>query len=202
MASDAALELAQVSNTLSHLPDKERELIGLWLQSAARRSSCTFAAYLESVRLFTSYSGARVFAQVKMLDVARWQEDLSRRLSPASVDRHLSAIKSLYSYGCHAGVWDRNPAAPIRRQHVDRALPARILAEADVLKMLELAKRGRNRTIVRILYAGGLRVSELCALHWRDVHRSGESGVLVVRGKGRRTRSVRLSTPSWSPLLE
>ena len=52
-----------------------------------------------------------------------------------------------------------------------------------------------------LLYAAGLRVSELCGLKWRDLQNRNGGGQVVVFGKGEKTRTILLPTPVWAKLL-
>ena len=62
-------------------------------------------------------------------------------------------------------------------------------------------RRFRNRALLRLLYAGGLRVSEACALRWRDLQTRDDAGQVTVYGKGGTTRVVLLSEATWRVLL-
>jgi integrase/recombinase XerD len=55
--------------------------------------------------------------------------------------------------------------------------------------------------MLRLLYAAGLRVSELCALKRRDLTSRGETGQVTVYGKGRKTRVVLLSPATWREIV-
>ena len=54
---------------------------------------------------------------------------------------------------------------------------------------------------MRLLYAAGVRVSEVCGLKWRDVQSRGEAGQITVYGKGGKTRFVLLSADTWQELI-
>ena len=60
----------------------------------------------------------------------------------------------------------------------------------------------RDRAILRLLYAGGLRVSELCALTWKDLTSRHQSGQVTVFGKGGKTRTVLLPYGVWQELCQ
>jgi integrase/recombinase XerD len=89
----------------------------------------------------------------------------------------------------------------LRLPSVRNRLNERILSEADVHRILTLEPIPRNRTILTLLYASGIRVSELCTLAWRDLQPNGEGGQITVFGKGGASR-VRFSCrlPSGSSL--
>ena len=81
------------------------------------------------------------------------------------------------------------------------ALAERILDREAVLRLLDREPDARNRALLRLLYAGGLRVSEACALRWRDLQPRDDAGQVTVYGKGGKTRVVLLSPATWRVLL-
>ena len=83
---------------------------------------------------------------------------------PSSRARTLAAIKSLFSFGQRVGYLSFNVGAAVKLPARKDTLSERILTEADVQKMLVLESDGRNHALLRLLYAGGLRVNELAEL--------------------------------------
>jgi site-specific recombinase XerD len=95
------------------------------------------------------------------------------------------------------------PLALTRGGAADRLVEEaeRILSEADGHRLLALEPDPRNRALLRLAYAGGLRVSELVALRWRDLQaRDGGEGQVTVYGKGGKTRAVLLPAAVWRDL--
>jgi len=82
----------------------------------------------------------------------------------------------------------------------EKRLAERIVAEDDVHRLVEAEARPRDRVLLRLLYAAGLRVSEACGLLWRNVRPRGDSGQITVFGKNGRTRSIALTAPLWAEL--
>jgi integrase len=76
-------------------------------------------------------------------------------------------------------------------------LAERILPEADLHRILSLEQNPRNWAILTLLYASGVRVSELCGLSWRDLQPNEEGGQITVFGKGGVTRSIQVSVSVW-----
>jgi site-specific recombinase XerD len=74
------------------------------------------------------------------------------------------------------------------------------LSEDDVLRMLALERNPRNRTLLRLLYLGGLRISEACDLRVRDLAPRDDAGQITVFGKGGKTRAVLLKASMWKDL--
>jgi integrase/recombinase XerC len=114
----------------------------------------------------------------------------------SSAARKLAAIKSFFKFLKRDGKLAENPAATISTPKRPKTLP-RIMTEEETNEFLDRVAResetgdaafSRDRAILELLYASGLRVSELVGLDLRAIN-LGE-GVLLVRGKGRKERLV------------
>jgi integrase/recombinase XerD len=125
---------------------------------------------------------------------------MASALTPASRARILSSVKSILAFGHRIGVLPVDVGAALRLPAQRGRLAERILPEADVQRMLALETNPRNRVLLRLLYAAGLRVSEVCQLTWRDAAERGDTGQVTVLGKGGKTRAVLLSAPTWQEL--
>ncbi|MCJ2086019.1 tyrosine-type recombinase/integrase [Methylobacterium sp. E-005] len=75
------------------------------------------------------------------------------------------------------------------------------MAEADALLMIRQEPTLRNRVLLTVLYGGGLRISDVCGLRWRDLTARDEAGQATVFGKDGKTRAVLLSAATWKGLL-
>jgi integrase/recombinase XerD len=90
-----------------------------------------------------------------------------------------------------------NAGAVVRGPALEQKLAERILTERQVFALLEaVADQPRDHALIRLLYNGGLRVSELVTLRWRNL----VDGVANITGKGGKTRVVRLSRGTWDEL--
>jgi site-specific recombinase XerD len=96
-------------------------------------------------------------------------------LAPASRALAINAVKSLFRFAQRIGYLRFNPAAVILSPKIKNTLAERILSESDVHRLLALEPYPRNRVLLRLVYAAGLRVSEACGLKWRDTQERGES---------------------------
>lgn len=134
-------------------------------------------------------TGVRVGARV----VRDYLSELYRRgLAASSAARKLAALRSFTRYLAREGLLATDPVAPVGAPKRPTLLPVH-LGEPEVARLLETPDpthpRGRrDRAILELLYASGLRLGELVALDLGDVHLSGR--MLRVRGKGGRERLV------------
>lgn len=125
--------------------------------------------------------------------VSDWLQHLSRTgLSARTMARRLSALRGLVRFLMDEGLLDRDPTELAASPRLGRSLPA-ALAEHEVLRLLDAPDsstlRGlRDRAMLGLTYAAGLRVSELIHLQLGDLDRS--RGVVAPLGKGGKRRLV------------
>jgi len=126
-------------------------------------------------------------------------------MSARTAARRLSAIKQYFGFLFAEGVRADNPTAAIDGPRRGRPLP-KVLSEDQVDRLLQAAQRlegpegARTRALVELLYATGMRVSELVGLPLSAVRR--DPRVLMVRGKGGRERMVPLSEPARAAVAD
>src|SRR6266513_4534247 len=112
--------------------------------------------------------------------------------SPATIHRKAACLRSFYRHLRREGVLDSDPTAAISSPRRGRRLP-KVLNRAEVARLLE-QPRGtepcdlRDRALLELMYACGLRASEAISLELGDVDL--EAGVLRARGKGSKERVV------------
>ena len=127
-----------------------------------------------------------------------------RRLSNRSLARHLSALRSLFSWACSRGHCRSNPARGIGSPRTVKSLP-RALSLAETGRLLDAVEPSaafpeRDRAIFELLYATGLRVSALCGLDLADLDFSQR--LARVLGKGSKERIVPYGEPAAEALRE
>jgi integrase/recombinase XerD len=196
--------------------NSDQALIELFLDMvAAERGGAknTLAAYARDLADFAAELGAagRGIAQTTIAnattdDLRAHLSSLSKRgFAAASVARRLSAIRQLYRFLYAEGRRRDDPSAVIEGPKRGRALP-KVLSIAEVDRLLAAARAGidkpdqpklerlraaRLACLMEVLYATGLRVSELVALPVSAAERSAR--MLNVRGKGNKERLVPLN---------
>ena len=118
-------------------------------------------------------------------------------LSKATRARRLSAIRQLFRFAFEEGWRTDNPAIRLSGPGRDKRLP-KTLDEVEVGRLLSAATQGpdavRNTCLMELLYATGMRVSELVGLPVAAAR--GDPRMLLVRGKGGKERLVPLSPPA------
>lgn len=170
-------------------------------------SANTLDAYRRDLKDYAAFLAGkkRTIAAAATDDIRGYLAALTKRkLASSSVARRLSAIRQLHRFLYAEGMRKDDPAAVLEGPRRGRPLP-KILSVEEVTKLLEAAHAQAGRAeakpgerlrasrmvcLLEVLYATGLRVSELIALPGAAAR--GESGVIIVRGKGGKERMVPL----------
>ena len=173
------------------------------LQVERRVSPHTLDGYRRDLEALVAWATGDV-ALLKEVDIRAFVAAEHRRgLSPKSLQRRLSAIRSFYQWLLKHGRIAANPAGGIRAPKAPRKLP-QVLDADEAKALVEVptdAPLGlRDRAMLELFYSSGLRLSELCALRWRDLHL--DEGLVDVRGKGGKERIVPVGSHARTALRE
>jgi len=193
-AAPAAELAAAVDRFLTHLV-VERGLARNSVEAYAR-DLARLAAHLEE-------QGARGAAQIRPAHLRSFAEALAEAgLAPASRARALVSARRFVRHLVARGVLARDPSEGLRAPRLGRSLPRALPASETEALLAAAAAEGplglRDRAMLEVLYASGLRVSELVGLPLGAVDR--RAGLLRVLGKGGRTRIVPLGEPALAAL--
>ena len=178
------------------------------LRAERDASDNTLLAYSRDIEHFTEFLTARgeTFETAETATIQDYLISLDQRgLAASTRARKLSAIRQLFRFGYGETLRADDPAALITGPKQDKSLPG-TLSEAEVDTLLETARkvgrsehdRLRNTCLFELLYATGMRVSELVTLPVAAAR--GNPSMILVRGKGGRERLVPLSAPAQSSL--
>jgi len=174
-------------------PDVDRFIDMLWMESGLSRN--TLNAYRNDLRHLARWAKNRS-KKVKLLERADLQEYLAGRVdkkdSARSTARQLSSFRRFYRYMLREGEIKVDPSDLIDRPKVTRGVP-RSLSEQDVEALLSSPEMStalgvRDKCMLEILYATGLRVTELVSLRMSQVNLN--QGIVRVMGKGDKERLV------------
>ncbi len=164
-----------------------------YLENEKHASVNTLSSYVRDVNQFRDWligQGITDLKKVKKDLISRYMENLnSRGKSPATITRSAASLKSFYGYMTAEGFVKSNPAKGIVSAKVERKYPE-VLTSREVELFLEQPKcvdeKGyRDHAMLELLYATGIRVSELIGLNMDDVNLSAGFIRCSSRGKER-----------------
>ncbi len=157
----------------------------------------TVNAYISDLRQYqdflVKYENINDVSEITREDILRYIESLKRKdLSKTSIARKITAIKDFHRYLCKEENIRDNPALLIDNPKPDKPLPV-VLSKDEINKMISSIDQEdvlsiRNRAMMELLYAAGLRITELLDLTVRELHLK-EKYVSVI-GKGDKERLV------------
>jgi integrase/recombinase XerD len=156
-------------------------------------SANSISSYLIDLQRFSSGIAPLAPSGATAGDLARYVESLyGEGLSARSIARHMTTLRNFYSFLTREGEISSDPSEfliPPRQwstlpKYMNREDIERLLVAPDAFKPTGL----RDRAMLELLYATGLRVTELCLLQVSNVER--DSGILRVTGKGNKQRLV------------
>lgn len=174
-----------------------------YLQRERNASPHTLRAYGQDVQHFSVYLQSQLGRAPRPVDADRWavrswlaslHEQGHRQTSSA---RRLASLRTFFRFLCREGILESNPARAILAPRVERRLPSH-LDEKEVGRLLDIPGDDlvscRDRLILELLYATGMRCSELVGLDLDDIDRPGR--IARVLGKGRKERLVPFGRPA------
>lgn len=195
MQALASADAAPVAAFLAHL------------QLERNASPHTLAAYQRDLQALQQWAGQQDINDVLQLQA----EDLRAfvaaghraGLSARSLQRRLSACRSFYAWHLRHGRIAASPVAGIRAPKAQRKLP-QVLDADEAVQLVELPTNAplglRDRALLELFYSSGLRLSEVCALRWRDLDTA--MALVQVQGKGRRDRLVPVGSHALNALAQ
>lgn len=186
------------------------EQIEQFIQYLATERGCagnTLMAYRNDLMQFYQFvmntrSYVSSWARVDSLLIQAYLMDLKARgYSTSSVARKMAALKSFYFYLTETRVTAVNPTLELETPHVEK-MPPRIMTPEQVTALLNVPadptpKGLRDRAMLEVMYATGLRVTELVSMQMSDVNM--EAGTLSA-GSGARRRTLPLTNSAHTAL--
>ncbi|MFZ6710670.1 site-specific tyrosine recombinase XerD [Undibacterium sp. TC9W] len=165
----------------------------LWLEDGLAKN--TIEAYRRDMRLFAEYlhtdQGKHLY-EVNHADIGNYIAAKHGTSKASSANRRMSVLKRFYLLAFRQNLISVNPCTKLRSAKQGQRLP-KTLSEAQVVALLQAPDETnphglRDKTMLELLYACGLRVSELVGL--RSIEVGLNEGVLRITGKGDKTRLV------------
>ncbi|GHU96074.1 tyrosine recombinase XerD [Clostridia bacterium] len=149
-----------------------------YLKEEKHRAENTLLSYARDVNQFAEFLGTVKLTEAAPANVNKYMAQMVKNgKSQATVTRSIASLKCFYQYLTDLGEISANPVKSVTPQKVERKLP-QVLTSKEVDLLLEQPKcndiKGyRDRAMLELLYATGIRVSELVALNMSDVNLSG-----------------------------
>ena len=177
-----------------------------YLEAERNMSAYTVRNYTADLLDFFDFLRAKDISSLKEVDRLTLRDYLShlmkQGLVKASIARKLSAIRSFYRYLLREGMISTSPAATTSSPKLDKRLPSFLTIE-EVKRLLEAPDLStpqgqRDRALLELLYASGLRVSELAQLNLE--HLNLDTREIRVWGKGAKERVVLMGKPAAEAL--
>ncbi len=171
------------------------------LEGGRRLSPHTIEAYRRDLSQFAAFCdrmGIQGFDRVNRLVLRRFLANLdTRRYARRSIARKASAVRAFYADLAKRGELPQDPAVTMSRPKLDAPLPHAIPRRAVIAALdglpAETVADTRDRALLELLYATGLRVSEIVSLTVSDVE---DAEILRITGKGGRVRVVPVGAPA------
>jgi len=202
--SGAALPNAATEDTAQARSD--RELVRLWL---AEKSEHTQRAYRADIEEFIDWVDRPIQA-ILLKDVQDFKAYLidARALATSTVSRKVACAKSLFTFAHKIGYVRFNVGQAVRQPTPRRRLNERLLSHSEVHALFASVSATRhslrNRAMLRLFYASGIRRSELAGLSWRDLDYRPDltpsRGQVTVWGKGDKERTIIVTETTWNSL--
>jgi len=177
-----------------------------YLEAERNMSAYTVRNYTADLLDFFGFLRDKDISSLKEVDRLTLRDYLShlmkQGLVKASIARKLSAIRSFYRYLLREGMISTSPAATTSSPKLDKRLPSFLTIE-EVKRLLEAPDLStpqgqRDRALLELLYASGLRVSELAQLNLKQVNL--DTHEIRVWGKGAKERVVLMGEPAAKAL--
>jgi integrase/recombinase XerD len=179
----------------------------IYLRVEKRLSPNTVSAYAQDLRKLSEFceSQGLTLTRLKQEDILRWSQDLlSQELSPRSAGRALNAARSFFRFLIGDRITNLDPTEHLETPRALKPLP-RFLSKNEVVHLLNAPDSDtplgcRDRAMLEILYASGLRVTELVKLDITQVNLS--LGVISCMGKGSKERIVPIGAAARERVAE
>jgi len=176
------------------------------LQYEKGYSPHTLRAYEEDVREFLAFGEARKWDMLHLgyAEVHEYLSHLGKQHAPSTVARKLSSLRSFYRHLARHKKVSLNPFLLVKTPKKPHLLP-RVFTVEEVMGLLsslpaDTPQQKRNRAMLVLMYAGGLRIAEVAGLRLRDLNLSGQT--VVVTGKRQKMREVPIGHVATAALKE
>lgn len=186
---------------------QQRDLFFNMLRYERQYSNNTLAAYQRDLQRFFEFLDSQKLQGLAEVEAHHCMTYSAKRfrsgIKSSSIQRELSAIRSLYHFLLKQGFVKNNPAAAVKSPKVQKKLPATL--DADNLNQLLTEKNRtpsliaiRDHAIFELIYSSGLRLSELVNSNIEHIDLNNHT--IIVTGKGNKTRLLPIGSKAFAAL--
>lgn len=187
-----------VTDTAAIIPadTTDARLVEMWLHG---RTENTGQQYRRIIARFFAQV-AKPLQTVNLSDLQTWANTLTGTAHTRKA--HVDSVRSLFSFALKTGYIRLNPAAVLKSPATPDKVKGKVLAEREVLAIINAADNPRDTALLQCLYSAGGRVSEVCNLKWSDVVPIPDgSAELLIFGKGGKNRNAKISADTYRLLI-
>ena len=190
----------ELKEILEHNPELNKYM-NEYLNAEYNTSKNTRESYATDLYLLAKYYANKNIIHLKKEDIQEYLrcQDKSNKTKA----RYLTTINNFYTYLVENGVLNSNPCEGIKMPKLEKKLPDYLTIE-EVDNLLDIrtstAYDLRNKAMLEVLYASGMRISELCNLMMSNLFL--EDGLIKVMGKGSKERLVPINDTAIKALEE
>lgn len=189
-------------------------LIDLFLVERADSSKKVYVRILVEFEKYVKETfSVNSLSEVTVVHISGYKQALlnykkknGKSLSLSTVSQRMNIVSGLYSFGKEVGYFKYNPVKAVKKPKFDNRNAHKFMTEKEttlVLKSLRQTSqdpliRDRNFIIGALLLYTGMRISELCALSWRDFYIDPRNRIgIKVKGKGSKWRNIKIRKELW-----
>lgn len=162
----------------------------VYLELDLNYSDNTIKSYENNLNKLSHYFEKKDLLKLNVKDLEKYINTLGE-LAPSTVGNNISTLKSFYNYYVKIDKISNNPIDPIKQPKIGTHLPVYLTID-EIDKLLDIKIEtpfdARNKAILELMYATGLRISEVISLEFKNI--DFESCIVRVMGKGSKERIV------------
>ena len=178
------------------LLEKHKDILSF--RDLAPSTNNTYVSYATAYILWTEENlPDRALSSITWEEVRsylRYLKDI-KKLNPRTINVHISQLRDFFYYVLHRD-WDKRE---IPLLHFDEHLPI-VPTKEQVTSIIDSIDNPKHKAEIALLYSSGIRISELCRLHCKDIFRS-KNCIYISRSKNRSDRYAVLSNKAYNLLV-
>lgn len=202
MTALAIVHSAEPIGAIATRATTDHAIVESWLESlGSARTVANFGTTAARLLGILACHGLTL-RTARVEDIRESLRSIAEGMSASTARQYTQRVKSLLGYAHRMGYLAFNAGVAIRPPAAQSSLAKRIATETEIALLIRATRRPRDRMLIQVGYAAGLRVSELVQLTWAEIiERDGGQVQIHVVGKGGKVRQVMLPEIASAALL-